>query len=100
MSVAAALQAVDGIALKFMVDRWMSAPPDSKSLFFESAFGVRQIEIGLASMMSLLFGLTVVLFWGCFLVEYRRANLAGIVRDARGFCHDGCWDRTGPYGLF
>ena len=62
MSLAAALQAVDGIALKFMVDRWSSASAEARAMVFEAAFGVRQIEIGFASLMGALFGLTVLLY--------------------------------------
>ena len=46
MSLAAALQAVDGIALKFMVDRWSLASTETRVVVFEAAFAVRQIEIG------------------------------------------------------
>jgi hypothetical protein len=62
VSLAAALQAVDGIALKFMVDRWSSASGDARAAVFEAAFGVRQIEIGLASLTETFFGLTVLLY--------------------------------------
>jgi hypothetical protein len=72
IAAAAALQAVDGVALKVMVDSWAAAPDSAKSIFLQSAFGVRQIEVGLASMTSLLFGLAVSIYglaqWldGCF----------------------------------
>jgi hypothetical protein len=59
LAVAAALQAVDGVALKVMVDSWAAAPASAKPLFLQTAFAVRQIEIGLASITSLLFGLSV-----------------------------------------
>ena len=62
VAVTAALQAVDGIALKRMVDRWAQASGDAQALAFEAAYAVRQIEIGLASLTSLLFGLTIVTF--------------------------------------
>ena len=62
VSLAGALQAVDGIALKFMVDRWSSASEDVRAMVFEAVFGVRQIEIGLASLMGASFGLTVLLY--------------------------------------
>ena len=62
MSLAAALQAVDGVALKLMVDRWSSAAPETRAAAFEAAFSVRQIEIGLASLMEAFFGLTVILY--------------------------------------
>ena len=62
VATAAALQSVDGIALKFMVDRWAMSSPPQRALVFEAAVGVRQIELGLASLMSLTFGLTVLAF--------------------------------------
>ena len=58
----AVLQAVDGVALKFMVDRWVGAPPEQQAVIFEAAFGVRQIEAGLASLTSFLFGITVTVY--------------------------------------
>jgi hypothetical protein len=69
LAVAAALQAVDGIALKFMVDAWANAPPSQKETVFHAAFAVRQVEIGLASMLSLLLGLTGTIYGGALLVD-------------------------------
>jgi hypothetical protein len=60
LAVAAALQAVDGVALKVMVDVWAAAPAAQQEATFLAAFAVRQVEIGLASMLSLLFGLTAI----------------------------------------
>jgi hypothetical protein len=62
LAVAAVLQAVDGIALKAMVDAWAAAPSAQKEMAFHAAFAVRQVEVGLASMLSLLFGLTVSMY--------------------------------------
>jgi hypothetical protein len=62
MATAAALQAVDGVALKSMVEAWSAAAEADKAGLFHAAFAVRQIETGLAAVASLLFGLTVVLF--------------------------------------
>ena len=62
VAIAAALQAVDGIALKKMVDRWVAAAPADQAAAFESAFAVRQIEVGMASLFSLVFGLTAAVF--------------------------------------
>jgi hypothetical protein len=62
LAVAAALQAVDGIALKAMVNAWAGAPPAQKAMAYHAALAVRQIEVGLASMLCLLFGLTAVLY--------------------------------------
>lgn len=60
IAVAGALQAVDGVALKVAVDRWASVAPGARALAFEAAFTVRQIEIGLAAILGLLAGLTLV----------------------------------------
>ena len=62
IAVAAALQAVDGVALKVMVDRWAAATGEARLFAFEAAFAVRQIEIGLASLLSLLSGFTLMVF--------------------------------------
>lgn len=62
IAVAAALQAVDGVALKVMVDRWAAATGEARVFVFEAAFAVRQIEIGLASLLSFLSGFTLIVF--------------------------------------
>jgi hypothetical protein len=62
IAAAAALQAVDGVALKIMADRWAAAPGDARELAYEAAFAVRQIEIGLGSVLGLLFGFTMIVF--------------------------------------
>ena len=67
---AGATQAVDGIALKMMVDRWAAASAADKEVLFLATFAVRQIEIGLASILALLFGITVTIF-GTALVSDR-----------------------------
>ena len=62
IAAAAALQAVDGVALKVMVDRWAATTGEARVLAYEAAFAVRQIEIGLGSLLSLLFGFTLTIF--------------------------------------
>lgn len=62
MTVAGALQAVDGIALKAMVDRLAHASAEARPMIFEAAFAVRQIEIGLASILAIFLGLAVILY--------------------------------------
>jgi hypothetical protein len=62
VATAAALQAVDGVALKAAVDRWARATGEARARAFEAAFAVRQVEIGAASLLSVLFGLTVSIF--------------------------------------
>jgi len=61
LALAATLQAVDGVALKRMVDACAAAPASEKDTAFRAAFAVRQVEIGLAAMASLLLGATATL---------------------------------------
>jgi hypothetical protein len=68
LAVATALQAVDGIALKIMVDKWADAPTAQKDMAFHAAFAVRQVEVGLASMLSLVMGVTVIVYGAALLV--------------------------------
>ena len=70
LALTAALQAVDGIALKTMVDAWAAAPASKKEAAFYAAFAVRQVEISLASMVSLLFGLTVTFYGIALLIDH------------------------------
>lgn len=70
LAVTAALQAVDGIALKAMVDAWAVASAAQKELAFHAALAIRRVEIGLASMVSLLFGLTVNVYGVALLVDH------------------------------
>ena len=62
MAVAAALQAVDGVALKATVDRWAAANGDARLLAYEAALALRRIEIGLAGFLSVLSGLTLIAY--------------------------------------
>jgi len=62
VAVAAALQAVDSVALKTMVNRWAAATGEARVLAFEAAFAVRQIESGLSSLLSLVSGFTLTAF--------------------------------------
>src|SRR5262245_24206283 len=62
VAAGAALQAVDGVALKLTVDRWARASGEAREHAFEAAFAVRQVEIGMASLLSVVMGLTVSVF--------------------------------------
>ncbi len=59
---AAALQAVDGVALRMMVGRWAQASGEARARAFEGAFAVRQVEVGMASLLGVVFGLTISVF--------------------------------------
>jgi hypothetical protein len=56
------LQAVDGVALKWAVDTWASAPAEQKAATFAAAEAVRWIEYSLQSFSSILLGLTLILY--------------------------------------
>ena len=79
MAVAAALQAVDGVALKATVDRWAAASGDARSLAYEAALALRQIEIGLAAFVSVLSGLTLIAFGQAILRSTRYPAWLGAV---------------------
>jgi len=84
LAVAAALQAVDGVALKAMVDSWAAAQGREKEVLFQASFAVRQIEVGLASMTSLFFGLTVLVYGLALLRDSRLPKWLGFLAIAGG----------------
>ena len=58
-TVFAIVQAVDGVTLKFVVDRWAAAAAADKATAFNLAQAVRWTEIGLNSYFRVLVGLTL-----------------------------------------
>lgn len=61
LATAAVLQAVDGVALKAVVDLWSGAGDDRPSLF-AGALAVRQVEIGLDAVFALLLAAAFLAF--------------------------------------
>jgi hypothetical protein len=55
-------QAVDGVAIKFVADEWVSAPAAEKADAFRVAEAVRHIEIGLTSFAELTLGTALLLY--------------------------------------
>ncbi|MDB5107845.1 MAG: hypothetical protein JWM69_786 [Candidatus Binatus sp.] len=86
IAVATMLQAVDGIALKAMVNAWASSPVAEKTAAFHAAFAIRQVEIGLASTLSMLGGLTMTIFGVAMLVGEPYPKWMGIVAIVGGAC--------------
>lgn len=84
LAVAGALQAVDGVALKAMVNSWAAAQEPERAALFQAAFGVRQIEIGLASIGSLFFGLTVSIYGTALFIDHRFPRWLGALAIAGG----------------
>jgi len=56
------LQAVDGVALKWAVDAWASAPADQETAAFAAAQALRWTEYALQSFSNILLGLTLILY--------------------------------------
>jgi hypothetical protein len=56
------LQAVDGVALKWAVDAWASAPADQEAAAFAAAEALRWTELSLQSYSNILLGLTLILY--------------------------------------
>jgi len=84
LAIASALQAVDGVALKAMVNNWAAISDPGKAALFDAAFAVRQIEIGLASIGALMFGLTVSIYGIALLIDRRFPRWIGAVAIVGG----------------
>src|ERR671932_2914626 len=56
------LQAVDGVALKWAVDTWASAPADQEIAAFSAAAALRWTEYALQSFSFILLGFTFILY--------------------------------------
>lgn len=90
-ALAAVLQAVDGVALKMMVDAWASAAEADKPGLFHATLAVRQIEVGMASMFCLAIGFTAVMFSAVIFTEKQfprwlalMGGLSGVATAAAG----------------
>src|SRR6185503_16043778 len=66
-----------GVALKVTVDRWAAATGDTRAVIYEAALAVRQIEIGLASLLSITTGLTLIAFGLAMLLGARYPRWLG-----------------------
>jgi hypothetical protein len=84
IALAAGVQAVDGIALKNTVDAWSAAPAAQKEAAFYAAFAVRQIEIGLAAAVGILFGATTAVLGAAFLLDHGYPKWIGATAAAGG----------------
>ena len=61
LALAAALQAVDGVALKQMVDLWAAAELPEQDALLAAATAVRAVEIGFAAIFGMVLGLSLAL---------------------------------------
>jgi hypothetical protein len=90
------------VALKAMVDRWAAADGEARVLPFEAALALRQIEIGLAGVLSALSGTTLIAFGLAVLRSARYPAWLGAVGllDGLGMLAAGAAQAsTGFFGL-
>ena len=87
-----ALQAVDGIALKWAVDNWTAAPVGEKTAAFAAAEALRWTEYAFQSYSNILIGLALALYGLAIARGYPLPALARLGRDRlrRGMDHPRC----------
>ena len=81
------LQAIDGVALKQVVDAWASAPETEKAARFASAEAIRFLEWGGRSYQDFLLGLTFVLFAIVIVSTARIPRLLGLLVGLTGIAY-------------
>ena len=79
IAIYAANQGVDGVSNHVVDLRWAAATGDARMLAFEAAFAVRQIEVGLTSLFSLLLGSTLTVFGLAMLFSKRYPTWLGVI---------------------
>jgi hypothetical protein len=83
----AALQAVDGVALKHAVDAWAAAAEPEKAARFATAEGIRWLEWGMRSYQSFMLG-AALLLTGAVVVRARRVSrLIGYLMALSGLAY-------------
>jgi hypothetical protein len=88
LALYAALQAVDGVALKHAVDAWASAAAGpEKAIRFAAAEDIRWLEWGLRSYQSVLLGVGLVLFGIVIAATDRVSRLIGYLMGLSGLAY-------------
>jgi hypothetical protein len=78
------LQAIDGVALKQVVDAWASAPEAEKAARFASAEAIRFLEWGGRSYQDFMLGITFILFAIVIVATARIPRLLGVLVGLTG----------------
>jgi hypothetical protein len=78
------LQAIDGVALKQVVDAWASAPEAEKAARFASAEAIRFLEWGGRSYQDFMLGITFILFAIVIIATARIPRLLGVLVGLTG----------------
>jgi len=84
LALYAALQAVDGVALKQAVDAWAAAPEPEKAARFATAEGIRWLEWGMRSYHSFLLGAALVLLGVVVVAMHRVPRIIGLLMALSG----------------
>jgi hypothetical protein len=79
-----ALQAVDGVALKWAADNWVAATRAEERATFAAAEAVRFAEYGLQSYANILMGLAVILLGAATLVGRSYPRWLGAIAAGAG----------------
>lgn len=87
LAVYAALQAVDGVALKQAVNAWQAAPEPEKVARFAVAEGIRWLEWGVRSYHSFVFGLALVAIGASVVLGNRLSKVFGYLLAASGVAY-------------
>ncbi|WAJ34828.1 hypothetical protein OUO20_08090 [Arthrobacter sp. FX8] len=83
----AALQAVDGVALKQAVDAWAAAPDPEKPPRFATAEGIRWLEWGMRSYQSILLGAALVLVGVAVAAARHTSRIVGYLMALSGLAY-------------
>ena len=83
----AALQAVDGVALKHAVDAWAAAAEPEKSMRFATAEAIRWLEWGMRSYQSFVLGAALILAGLVIVLTGRISRGIGILMGLSGLAY-------------
>jgi hypothetical protein len=81
------LQAVDGVALKQVVDAWAHAPEAEKAARLASAESIRWMEWAIRSYQSFMLGLTFILFAAATVWAARLPKMIGCLMAISGLAY-------------
>ena len=87
LALYAALQAVDGVALKHAVDAWAGANATDKAVRFAAAEDIRWLEWGLRSYQSVLLGVCLILVGAVVAATARVLRLVGYLMGLSGLAY-------------
>jgi hypothetical protein len=87
LALYAALQAVDGVALKHAVDAWAAAAEPEKAARFATAEGIRWLEWGMRSYQSFVLGAALLLTGAVVVGAGRVSKLIGYLMALSGLAY-------------